>query len=216
MKNKERYGQLPKVIDVIKCEPTEMMFYQDMPIKLVGETECKVEKRIMPFYEVIATAVNDYIETFGLTDYRKRYVYVSVKNLFQPKGKSYNRDGWHCDGFMSSDVTYIWSDTQPTIFNNGIFNLSQDHSLSIKEMEQQALEENNMSYIDNTLVRMNQYNVHKVGEVVNDGMRAFVKVSFSYDKYDLIGNAKNYELDYNWQMKPRSVNRNVPQSEVTK
>jgi len=46
-------------------------------------------------------------------------------------------------------------------------------------------------------------------------MRAFVKVSFSKDKYDLIGNAVNYEIDYNWNFKPRENTRNVPQTEIS-
>jgi hypothetical protein len=45
-------------------------------------------------------------------------------------------------------------------------------------------------------------------------MRAFLKVSISKDKYDLIGNSHNYLLDYDWQMKERKQERNIPQSVV--
>lgn len=43
-------------------------------------------------------------------------------------------------------------------------------------------------------------------------MRAFLKVSFSKDKYDLLGNSHNYLMDYNWEMKARKEDRNIPQS----
>ena len=72
-----------------------------------------------------------------------------------------------------------------------------------------------MKYDNYTLVRINQYNVHRVADVTEDGMRAFLKVSFSKDKYDLIGNAINYDLDYNWKMKPRNITRNIPQSTIS-
>jgi hypothetical protein len=116
---------------------------------------------------------------------------------------------------MTNDVTYIWSNKFPTLFNFSQFALTQNHEKSLKEMQEQADEKNNMAYDNFTLVRINQYNVHRVAEVTEDGMRAFVKVSFSKDKYDLIGNAVNYDIEYNWDFKPRENTRNVPQSEIT-
>lgn len=40
------------------------------------------------------------------------------------------------------------------------------------------------------------------------GYRTFARVSFSDDRYDMIGNARNYGLDYNWIMHPRGAVRN--------
>jgi hypothetical protein len=89
-----------------------------------------------------------------------------------------------------------------------------DDQVSLSEMEAQALPENDFSYPDNTLVRLNQFNIHRVSEPDVAGLRTFLKVSFSKDKYDLIGNTRNYLLDYNWEMKPRAASRNVPQTEM--
>jgi len=213
---KNRYGQLPKVVDYIECINEQMMFYQDMPIKFPKDISCKIEKRLMNYYEVISSSCNNFIETFGMKEYESRYVYVSVKYLFQKKDCSYNRMGWHSDGFMSDDITYIWSDKFPTIFNTSNFVLTQNHEASLKEMQEQADEKNNTNYLENTLVRINQYNIHKVADVTEDGMRSFVKVSFSKDKFDLLGNSHNYELEYKWDMKLRNTNRNVPQSVISK
>ena len=211
---KNRYGQLPKVVDYIEVINKEMLFYQDMPVKMIGDTECKMEKRLFAYYEILSNSVQNFIETYGMQEYKNRYVYISAKYLFQKKQEPFNRPGWHADGFMSDDVTYIWSDKNPTIFNFSEFTLTQHHLKSILEMNEQAKEENNMAYNENTLVRIDQYNIHKVADVTEDGMRAFVKISFSKDKYDLIGNSHNYELDYNWEMKERSIQRNIPQSKL--
>jgi len=209
---KSRYGQLPKVVDYIECINSEMMFYQDMPIKFPSQISCKFEKRLMAYYQVISHSCNNFIETYGMKEYEDSYVYISAKFLFQKKQEPFNRPGWHCDGFMSNDVTYIWSDKNPTIFNFSEFKLTQDHSKSIEEMNEQADEKNNMAYTENVLIRLDQYNVHKVAEITEDGMRAFVKISFSKDKFDLVGNTHNYELDYSWKMQLRNTERNVPQS----
>lgn len=213
---KHHYGELPKVIDSIEVNVKEMMFYQDMLIKHQRSTKFLIEKRLDIFLPIIDSAVSDFIYNYGMERYLNSYVYLSAKHLFQPKQEPFNRPGWHTDGFMSDDITYVWSNKNPTVFNHSQFTLTQDHALSIKEMEGQAKPEKNLTYLENTVLRLTQYNVHKVAEVEHSGMRAFVKVSISKDKFDLIGNTHNYELSYDWEMKPRNIERNVPQSNVSK
>jgi hypothetical protein len=82
----------------------------------------------------------------------------------------------------------------------------------MEEMEKQAMPFHNVTYGENRLLRLNQYNIHKVASVTEVGMRTFLKLSFSKDKYDLIGNSHNYLIDYNWEMKNRKEHRNIPQS----
>ncbi|MGH2666023.1 hypothetical protein [Flavobacterium sp.] len=211
---KNRYGQLPKPIGTYQVQPTEMMFYQDMPIKMKRYSTPLYEDRISVFNEIILAAIDDFIKIYGIEQYINTYVYLSVKHLFQPVKEPFNRPGWHCDGFMTNDINYIWSDKNPTVFNFSEFILTQNDSISIKEMEIQANPENNFIYPENTLIRLNQYNVHRVADVTEAGMRAFIKISFSTDKYNLVGNSHNYLLDYNWEMQERNVDRNIPQSKI--
>jgi hypothetical protein len=206
-----KYGALPIVIDrdlIVDCK--EMLFYQDMPIKLTGETKPKIENRLSCFSNLIGTACCDFIAKNGLDTFVNGYVYFTAKKMYQVHGSSFNRLGYHTDGFGSNDITYIWSDASSTIFNDSDFNVSEDDSLSSKDFDEQALPENDLYYADNTLVRLNQFNVHRVNNDF-EGYRTFVKVIFSKDKFDLIGNTHNYELDYEWDMRPRAVARNVPQ-----
>jgi len=206
-----KYGELPHTLGLHQIECKEMMFYQYLPIKLLGQSMPVFEERLNCFRDIVGLICCDYIGTFGLDNYVNSYIYMSAKYLFQAKGCAYNRPGWHCDGFMSNDINYIWSDTNPTVFNTSEFNLTQNDKVSIQEMTEQATSDNDVSFPENTLIRLNQFNVHRVADQI-EGMRTFLKISFSKDKYDLIGNSHNYLLNYDWEMKERNAERNIPQS----
>jgi hypothetical protein len=189
-----------------------MLFYQYMPIKLPFSTYPVVEARLSCFEKILGVICCDFIGEFGLNAFVDSYVYLTAKHLYQKPNCPFNRPGYHSDGFMTNDINYIWSDKQPTVFNNSEFQLSMDDAISMREMESQALAENEFCYPENTLLRLNQFNIHKVADVKDVSLRTFLKVSFSGDKYDLIGNSHNYLIDYEWDMRPRKEQRNIPQS----
>tara|TARA_R110000782_G_scaffold144871_2_gene237686 strand:- start:5050 stop:5904 length:855 start_codon:yes stop_codon:yes gene_type:complete len=207
-----KYGNLPYNMGVNNTQCNEMMFIQYLPIKLASFDSVKFEERLSCFDGIIGEICSDFIKTFGRDKWNQSYVYLTAKHMYQPPNSSFNRHGYHTDGFLTDDINYIWSDKFPTIFNTTNFNLTLDDRISIGEMEEQAKPENEVIYPDKSIVRLNQYNIHKVGDSSAGGMRTFIKVSFSKDKYDLIGNAHNYLLDYDWVMKNRSVERNIPQT----
>lgn len=210
------YGQLPTPIAEIQVDCKEMMFYQYLPIKLVEDPQRKIalENRLEVFRPIIEKCCVDFIDKFGLNEYWENNIYLTAKHLFQLKDTSFNRLGYHSDGFLTNDINYIWSNNHPTIFNQGTFNLTLDDKISMMEMEEQAKVENEMYFPNNTILRLDQYNIHRVMPISYDCMRTFIKVSFSKDKYDLEGNAHNYLLDYNWEMKKRKIERNIPQSNL--
>jgi hypothetical protein len=146
---------------------------------------------------------------YGVEAYQSNYVYLTAKRMYQKNGCGFNRQGWHSDSFMSDDINFLWTDKQSTIFNTSKFNLSQDDKLSLKEMEEQADPQNNITFPLNSILRLNQYVIHKVGEI-EEGVRTFVKLTFSKNKFNLIGNSVNYEINYNWMYYPRQLNRNIP------
>ncbi len=211
-----RYGELPISLGTAEVELEEMMFYQYLPIKLAHKDEIVINERLSNLLGLIGTVINDFIKTYGQDRFLANYVYVTVKRMYQPIGTSFNRKGYHSDGFMTDDINYIWSDECPTEFNFSKFNLTQDDFTSLIEMEEQASPENIYIFDKKELIRLTQYNIHRVSESCRECMRTFVKVSFSKDKYDLKGNSINYGLDYKWEMKERSINRNIPQSKITK
>lgn len=211
-----KYGELPKIIGEYRLYSDEMFFYQYLPIKLQGDNQPKMEDRLMFCSEMIGAICCDFIGEFGLNAYIDSYIYLTAKRLFQSPGCPFNRPGWHSDGFMTSDINYIWYDTGATVFNTSDFNISQDDFFSLSEMESQAMPINNITFPDNKVLRLNQYCIHQCGEVERAGIRTFIKVSFSGDKYDLSGNSHNHLFDYKWEMKKRKMHRNIPQSKISR
>lgn len=189
--------------------PVEEFFsYTYLPIKL-PDGQITVEPRLRVFNAIIGRAACDFIGAYGLDRYTNSYIYMTAKHLWQIEG--FNRKGWHSDGFGTDDISYIWYDKQPTIFNNTDFFLSNDDSLSMVEMEEQARPEFDYHYPNNSLIRMDQYSIHRVGDI-ESGPRCFVKICISKDIYNLKGNAINYDLDYQWEYRERKWDRNVPQN----
>lgn len=204
------YGQLPIVVGKVEVECQEMMFYQYLPIKLIGQTEVRYEERLECFSEIINACLDDYCREFGYDDITNTNIYLTAKRMYQTPGTSFNRKGYHSDGFMTNDINYIWSDVNPTEFNTADFKLTMDDVISMKEMEQQASKMKAV-FEDKVLLRLDQFNIHRVPENEFEGFRTFVKVSFSKDKYDLKGNSINRLLNYNWKMRDREIERNIPQ-----
>ena len=211
-----KYGEPPTEIEIVNVKCPEMMFYQYLPIKMPKCVVITYEDRLKCFAELIKIACKDFVDEFGLLEFLDSYVYLTAKCLYQVPDCSFNRQGWHSDGFLTDDINYIWSDKYPTIFNTTEFDLPLDDVLSMQEMDKQALPENNIQYKENQLLRLNQFNIHKVAPITESCMRTFVKISISKDKYDLAGNSHNYLLDYDWEMKERKQTRNIPQSIIIK
>jgi hypothetical protein len=208
-----KYGDLPKSLGIINIECQEMMHYQYLPIKNINSSMVRYESRIDIFDALIESAIEEFKEEFGNKAFREHFIYITAKHRYQDASNAINRAGWHSDGFLTNDINYIWSDMNPTIFNISEFNLTLDDKTSMKEMEEQALEINDWVYPDFSLVRLNQYNIHKVNDNPIAGFRTFVKISFSKDKYDLVGNSRNH-INSNWVFKQRKSDRNIPQSNI--
>lgn len=207
-----KYGDLPFSLGIVELNCNEMMFYQYLPIKLSGGNEIVREDRLSCFDSIIGRCCCDFIGLLGLNRFIEAYVYLTAKHMYQAPGCSFNRPGYHSDGYKTPDLNYIVSDVHPTVFNTSEFVLSEDENQSMVDMQKQADARNNHTFLNNTLLRLNQYNIHKVNDFPYIGMRTFVKVSFSKDRYDLKGNSHNYLLDYEWEMRERAATRNVPQT----
>lgn len=207
MKN---YNKKPKTFGQFPIKVDEYFSYTYLPIKLRGEASLTNERRLSVFDTIIGRAACDFVGERGLDEFIDSYIYVTAKSAVQRDGSGFNRSGWHSDGFMTDDISYVWSNMQPTVFNDGDFFLTQDDQVSIAEMDAQALQINNFSYPNDTLIRMDQFSIHRVGEY-EKGHRVFVKICFSKDKYALKGNSINYHLDYTWDYVERNKTRNIPQ-----
>jgi len=205
------YGALPAELGHYDIDCREFMFYQYLPVKLAGVTEVVMERRLDCFRLILGAICCDYVGFRGLNAFVDSYVYLTAKHMVTAPGAPMNRPGWHSDGFLTSDINYIWSDCFPTVFNCSSFSLTLDDEISLDEMSAQAAPYADCCYGDGTLLRLDQFCVHRVADIPAPLVRTFLKVSFSLDRYDLIGNSHNFELNYDWPMRERKLTRNVPQ-----
>jgi len=200
------YGKLPDVLGRYHVDVREVMYYLYLPISLAGSNQIALPPQLLPFSELVGACRIDEPERF-----RDENVYVTIKRMFVGGGVTPNRPGWHADGFLTSDLNYVWYDCVPTVFNNSKFVIAPDHIESLRQFAEQALPENNVVYPNETLLKLDSHVVHAVGEAVEQQMRTFFKLSISPDKYNLKDNSHNYLLDYHWQMFDRAKVRNSPQ-----
>mgnify|MGYP006921391136 CR=1 FL=1 len=207
------YNKPPLPIANIEINVSEFFKYLYLPIKLGDSAVISIEPRLDPICPIIGRACSDFVGKNGLDEFVQSYIYVTAKNEYQQKGQSFNRPGWHSDGFGTNDISYIWSNKQPTIFNGSNFDLCDDDTASMAQMEEQADERFNFTLPNNSLIRMDQFTIHRVGEP-EEGVRCFVKIVFSRDQYKLIGNSVNYNLPYKWEYSPRRPERNIPQGKL--
>jgi len=208
MKLFNHYGQLPQDLGVIGSTCEEYMFYMYLPIKMAGSGKRRIPKQLQKNFGLqIMKSLAHYSRTASLED---KYIYITAKNKYATTDNPGNRPGYHCDGFGTKDINYIWCDKHPTVFCEKEFILSDDCPTALKEMKDQIDASKELTYPEGSLLRLDQYNVHRAPNIPVAGMRAFFKLSISEHKYNLKGNSHNYGLDYAWKMYDRDKVRNHP------
>lgn len=208
----EKYGELPVDIGevVVDNEGAEMCFVQYLPIRIPLQKSMYAIPKNLKWVEPIVklSLFSEYIRERIVHS----YVYLTVKRVYG----SGNREGWHCDGFGTDDVNYIWYDSHPTEFYQGnLLELRHDHKDSMLQMSELLCKTNKIiTYPVNHLIRMNQSSIHRVNQHPCTNLRTFVKISFSNERYNLKGNAHNHLLNYDWNMVERGIDRNHPIGEM--
>ncbi|WP_299075848.1 hypothetical protein [uncultured Paraglaciecola sp.] len=206
------YGQAPEVIGNYPLEVDEMMLYLYMPVWTPEPHGYKfmadfVPEQLSPFKSMMNAALSDsYVK-----GERFDYWYITAKRMYVTPGNMGNRPGWHCDGYGTNDVNYVWCDCVPTEFALQEFtDLSPDHNVSMAQMHEQI---DDVSCIvackANDLLRLDQHVVHRVARGDYRGMRTFFKLTGSNSRFNLKGNTHNYLMDYDWPMFDRQSERNM-------
>lgn len=211
------YGISPCPLGKIDISPKEMMFWLYCPIKMrnvryEGITDLlkTTPANLHQFAPIIERAMDSVISDW-LTS---RYVYITAKTLWVTPDNPGNRKGWHADGFMTDDLNFIWADRNPTLFwvPDEQVSFIQDHHASLAEMENAAERDvdHHRTYGDKKLLMLDQRVIHRVADIETAGMRTFVKISVSKDRYNLIGNSINHLLPMDWDYFERQDERNCP------
>ncbi len=206
----DEYGELPECLGgfEIDLHDAEMCFVQYLPIRIpLQKSSVVIPDNLKCYGWLVQNAV--YSEYIRGSDHQ--YIYLTVKRVYGTG----NREGWHCDGFGTDDINYIWYDSHPTVFFDGEMSLPYDHAKSMAFMESNIGDPDDLiMYPCKHLIRMTQSSIHRVNPEVFTGLRTFVKISFSDSKYNLKGNAHNYSLNYDWEMVERKIERNDPIGEI--
>jgi len=202
---KLKYGGKPEVIGTFDIDCQEMMFYMYLPIKMIDNPQFYIPEQLKAFQPLIDAVIEYEMNHIG-----NKYIYITAKHIYVTPDNLGNRAGYHSDGFLTDDVNYIWTNKHPTIFCVQDFDISDNCELSMCQMNYQADKENEITYPVNTLLKLDQGIIHRTPTITEGGMRTFVKISISSEKYNLIGNSHNYLIDYNWFMYDRNKVRNHP------
>jgi hypothetical protein len=206
-------GNGPRDLGFVNLLPEEMMFWMYCPISTPDTGRGFIlPQNLQVFSPLVRKALASDEQAF-----RRGYVYITAKTLYVSNGYIGNRPGWHCDGFGTDDLNFIWADRAPTEFMLGAYRVSADCDQSMQQMEQIG----NMAaslgtvttYPDKHLLRLDRTVMHRSPVNFTPGMRTFVKVSISEHRYDLIGNSINHELGaLDGPLQPRREGRNHPAS----
>lgn len=200
------YGAAPVNLGLVDISPKEMLFWLYCPIKLPNSNEINIPDNLKQFWNVIEACMND----CDPQTWYERYVYITAKTLWVTHENPGQRRGWHCDGFMTDDLNYIWSDSNPTMFCvlDELISFTQDHTIGLDEMDKVAEANPSITYDLKHVLRLDETVLHRVGDFPKAGMRSFVKVSVSKHPYNLVGNSINHALAPDWNYQTRAVERN--------
>lgn len=217
----DMYGKAPEAVAPLSLNWAEYMHYLYLPVWMPGEGSLRLPERLSFLATALNVACFEEHKRRGGTDWLdEHFIYVTAKHGYASPGNPLNRPGWHCDGFGTDDVNYIWTDRYPTRFAVGDFGeISPDHVESARQFDQLADSAYHYKYgpikqteaEPLTLYRLDPFVVHSVPVIPSPGgERSFLKISFSRDRYNLRGNSHNYLFDYDWRMWDRSEIRNDP------
>lgn len=192
----------PQNLGLVDTSCDQMMIYMYLPIKMADSEQIFLPERLC--------WIKPILDRINPSDYKGRYVYVTAKHTYVSPQSMTQRMGWHIDGYGTDDLNFLWYSEVPTEFCLGDYDLPESDSESIKAMEAQVKGRPITTYPIKNLLRLCAKEVHRVSESHSyEGMRTFVKISISKNRFNLIGNSKNYLINYDWAMVSRSKTRNM-------
>lgn len=200
------YGDQPVRVREFNFDLPEVMYYLYLPVRMPGGGK---DVRLPPNVECCRQMIEVSIERRpALGD--SSIIYLSARKGWASPDNPLNRPGWHCDGFGTEDMNYVWWAGPGTRFTRQILTgISDDHVESLNQFDERIDPTRVWTPPQKTLYAITPRCVHSTPEVKPPGcMRQFVKISFSMERYNLENNSHNYLFDYEWPMHSREVIRN--------
>lgn len=198
-----RIGKAPIYIGKFDMTLTEVMYYLYLPIRMEDS-----RIKLPPNVEVLRCMVEAAICWSSPRTFK--YIYLSARKGWATPDSPLNRPGWHCDGYGTPDINFVWWTGPGTRFAvQPFYNISADHLVSLLQFEAQIVLDMIVQPPEKTLWMIDAQVVHSTPIIEPPGcMRQYVKISLSDEKYNLYGNSHNYAFDYDWPMVDRALVRN--------
>lgn len=199
------YGKYPVFLGDFDISLPEVMYYLYLPVIMREKDDFLRLPPALSCCEPLIAASLKYATKY-------QYVYVSARKGWATPDNPLNRPGWHCDGFGTNDVNMVWWDGPGTRFAVQVFEgICSDHNRSMKQFDEQVLDECIKTYRQHGLYAIHPDVVHATPIIEPPGcMRQYIKISMSNSRYNLENNSHNWQFDYQWPLHPRTVLRNDP------
>lgn len=215
-----RYGSQPVDLGLFNFDLSEVMYYLYLPVAMQDEGSMRVDDIRMPRnVEPCRTLVMQAIMHTALK-FKKpyRYAYLSARKGWATPDNPLNRPGWHCDGFGTDDLNFVWWKGPGTRFladgpdEEYGYAIVSDHLTSLRQFEDIALAMPERIYTpsQSRLYMIDPGVIHATPEIQEGCWRQYVKISLSNHRYNLENNSHNHLFDYDWPMFGREEVRNDP------
>lgn len=218
-------GTINNKYEFEKRNNNNFLWLLDLPIKMPG-TNWKIPIELKQFTEFFTKSIEH--EKLVNPNINNCYAYLSVDQRPVKPNESQRRPGWHSDSFITRntrtdisksniemDTIYLTYNSIPTEFCEGpyIFDNTFDHHNNtevLNHFDKVSFGKEIKTYSPFTILKMGPECIHRVG--FNYGkticQRTFIKLVFSTEIFNRIGNDHSYLFDYNWPLIPRTVERN--------
>lgn len=203
------------------------LWIMDFPIKM-PYSQIKIPTEFSQFTDFFRKSIQ--FERMINPDFEKCYANLCIdQRPVSPNGYQ-RRPGWHADSFITKnthlqykneffsppmDTVYLAYDRLATEFNKGTFGFTKNvnnHSNDevLDHFDKMAKSENVITFPNYTILKMDSRCVHRVQmNSTNESIdRTFLKLTFTTDIFNRLGNDQNYLFDYNWPLFQRTVKRN--------
>lgn len=204
-------GEAPVSVGHFDINLAEVMYYLYLPVRMPAPLSELTRVRLPPNVECCRPLIEAALEATDHLHYD--YVYLSARKGWATPDNPLNRPGWHCDGFGTDDLNFVWWRGPGTRFITGEWDVSDDHVESLRQFDSLAAGAESFDEIfsppEATLYSLTPRVVHATPLIGAPGcMRQYVKVSLSNSRYNLENNSHNYLFDYDWPLHSREVIRN--------
>jgi hypothetical protein len=200
-------GKPPQYLGRFDFSLREVMYYLYLPVRM-GASGIRLPANV----ECCRNLIEACSKFAAQRGQEFEYIYLSARKGWATPDNPLNRPGWHCDGYGTDDLNFVWWTGPGTRFAlQKFYCISEDHQRSLMQFGEQVDLNSVVTYAAKGLYAIDAEVVHATPIIEAPGcMRQYVKVSMSNHQYNLENNSHNYLFEYEWQLFSREAVRNDP------